>query len=345
MLHGPARLFAADAAAYGMNTMLSRRSALALPFATPALAAAQPAWRPAGPSRLIVPSTAGGTSDLVTRMVARHAQAAWNQPVVADNKPGSGGVIATMDLLRSPHDGMTLLCGSAGSQAIAYSLYTDVSYRPEQLIPVSGVIRTPNILLVQSSLGVNSVADLVRLMRAQPDRITHGTPGNGSSAHLSLVWFQQLTGTSGVHVPYRGTTPAVFDLIAGNIQAAWVNLPSATPHLQAGRVKALAVTSADRAGNLPDVPAMREGVPELAPYDVTMWFGMFMPTGAPQAAVQGWNTMIATLLALPETQRRFEELGGMTHPGTPAQFTEHVNAEIERWGAIVRREGLRMEAG
>lgn len=327
---------------------LSRRSALGLTLAAalaPAARAQQPAWHPATPTRLIVPSTAGGTSDLVTRMVARHAQAAFGTPVVADNKPGSGGVIATMDLLRSPADGHTLLCGSAGSQAIAYSLYTDVPYRPDQLTPVSGVIRTPNILLVHPSLGANTVADLVRIMRARPQQITHGTPGNGSSAHLSLVWFQQLTGTEGVHVPYRGTTPAVFDLIAGTIQAAWVNLPSATPHLNAGRVKALAVTSADRASNIPDVPAMREGVPELAPYDVTMWFGMFAQAQAPAAAVRAWNATIATLLAQPETQRRFEELGGMTHPGPPEQFAAHVAAEIERWGAIIRREGLRMEAG
>jgi len=326
-------------------SILSRRSALVLPLGLRLRrAAAQPAWRPAAQCRLIVPSTAGGTSDLVTRMVARHAQAAWNLPVVADNKPGSGGVIATMDLLRSAPDGHTLLCGSAGSQAIAYSLYTDVPYRAEQLMPVSGVIRTPNILLVHPSLGVDTVADLVRVMRAQRGQITHGTPGNGSSAHLSLVWFQQLTGTEGVHVPYRGTAPAVFDLIAGNIQAAWVNLPSATPHLAAGRVKALAVTSADRASNIPDVPAMREGVPELEAYDVTMWFGMFLQANAPAAAAQAWNATIATLLEMPETQRRFEELGGMTHPGTPEQFAAHVNAEIERWGAIIRREGLRMEA-
>jgi tripartite-type tricarboxylate transporter receptor subunit TctC len=203
----------------------------------------------------------------------------------------------------------------------------------------------PNVLVVHPSLPVNSVPEFVRHIRQSPGRLSYGTSGVGQSPHLSAVWFHQLTGTQGVPVHYRGAAPAIIALVGGEIQYMFDNLTSAVEQVRAGGVKALAVTSADRSPQLPELPALRETLPELADYDVSTWFGAFYPARTPEAAVRALNAEIKDLLDMPETRRRFAEMGGVPAYGTPERFAAFVRAEIEKWRGVIRREGLQLEAG
>jgi len=328
---------------------IPRRAALALPAlaALPAsgVHAQGGGWRPSRQMRIVVPAAPGGTTDIMARLLAPHLQQRWGQPVVVENKSGGGGIIGTLDVVRSAPDGHTVLSGNIGPQSIAYSLFRDMQYTPESLIPVSNMIRGPNVLVLHPSVPANTVAEFVRYLRQNPDRLSYGTPGVGQSPHLSAVWFHQLTDTRGTPVHFRGAGPAAIELVAGNIHYMFDNLTTGIQQVRAGRVKALAVTSAERSPQLSDVPALRETVPELAAYDVSTWFGMFYPSGTPDAALQALSAEIRELVERPEMQRRFEEMGGVPAAGTPSEFAAFVRAEIEKWRMVIRREGLQLDIG
>ncbi len=321
---------------------LPRRALLALPLATPALAQAE--WRPAQGMRIVVPAAPGGTTDIMARLLAAHMNARWGVNAVAENRSGGGGTIGSMEVVRAAPDGHTLLSGNIGPQAIGYSLFRNLQYRPESLLPVGNMIRGPNVLVVHPSVPARTVPEFVAHLRANPNRLSYGSPGVGQSPHLSGVWFHQLTGTEGTHVPFRGAGPAAIELVAGNIQYMFDNLTTGIEQVRAGRVRALGVTSAERNPQLPDIPAIRETMPELAPYEVNTWFGMFAPAGTPAPAVRAINAEINALLALPETRARFAQMGGVPMPGSPDDFAAFVRAEIEKWAAVIRREGLQMDA-
>ena len=309
-------------------------------------ARAQGGWRPSQAVRIVVPAAPGGTTDIMGRLLAAHLQQRWGQNAVAENKSGGGGTIGTTEVVRARPDGHTILLGNIGPQAIAYSLFRNLQYRPEDLAPVSNMIGgQPNVLVVHPSLPVNSVPEFVRHIRQSPGRLSYGTSGVGQSPHLSAVWFHQLTGTQGVPVHYRGAAPAMIALVGGEIQYMFDNLTTAVEQVRAGGVKALAVTSADRSPQLPELPALRETLPELADYDVSTWFGAFYPARTPEAAVRALNAEIKDLLDMPETRRRFAEMGGVPAYGTPERFAAFVRAEIEKWRGVIRREGLQLEAG
>jgi tripartite-type tricarboxylate transporter receptor subunit TctC len=311
-----------------------------------AAARAQGGWRPSQAVRIVVPAAPGGTTDIMGRLLAAHLQQRWGQNAVAENKSGGGGTIGTTEVVRARPDGHTILLGNIGPQAIAYSLFRNLQYRPEDLAPVSNMIGgQPNVLVVHPSLPVNSVPEFVRHIRQSPGRLSYGTSGVGQSPHLSAVWFHQLTGTQGVPVHYRGAAPAIIALVGGEIQYMFDNLTTAVEQVRAGGVKALAVTSADRSPQLPELPALRETLPELADYDVSTWFGAFYPARTPEAAVRALNAEIKDLLDMPETRRRFAEMGGVPAYGTPERFAAFVRAEIEKWRGVIRREGLQLEAG
>ncbi|WP_328805669.1 Bug family tripartite tricarboxylate transporter substrate binding protein [Sabulicella rubraurantiaca] len=324
---------------------LSRRAALALPMAIPTLARAQAGWRPSQQMRIIVPAAPGGTTDIMARLLAAHLQQRWGGTAVAENRSGGGGTIGTMEVVRAPADGHTLLSGNIGPQAIGYSLFRNLQYRPESLMPVGNMIRGPNVLVVHPSVPARTVPEFVAHLRANPGKLSYGSPGVGQSPHLSGVWFHQLTGTEGTHVPFRGAGPAAVELVAGNIQYMFDNLTTGIQQVRAGRVRALGVTSAERNPQLPDVPAIRETMPELSPYEVNTWFGMFAPANTPAPAIQAINAEINALLAMPETQARFAQMGGVPMPGTLDDFGAFVQAEIEKWSAVIRREGLQMDVG
>jgi tripartite-type tricarboxylate transporter receptor subunit TctC len=308
-------------------------------------ARAQGGWRPSQAVRVIVPAAPGGTTDIMGRLLAAHLQSHWGQSAVALNKSGGGGTIGTVEAVRARPDGETILLGNIGPQAIAYSLFKNLQYGAEDLLPVSNMIRGPNVLVLHPSLPINSVAEFVHYLRKEPGKLSYGTAGLGQSPHLSGIWFHQLTGTEGRAVHYRGAAPAMQALIAGEVQYMFDNLTSAMPQVRAGNAKALAVTTADRNPQLPDLPALRETLPELAEYDVSTWFGAFYPARTPEVAVRALNAEIKALLEHPDTQRRFADMGGVPDYGTPEQFAAFVRAEIEKWRGVVQREGLQLDAG
>lgn len=324
----------------------TRRVTLAAPLALAAVGARRAGaqdWRPTQSIKMIVAAAPGGTTDIMGRLLATHLQQRWGTAVVVENKGGGGGTIATAEVVRSTPDGHTLLTGNIGPQSIAYSLFRNLSYRPEQLQPVSNMIRGPNVLVLHPSVPARTVPEFVAYLRANPGRLTYGTAGVGQSPHLAGALFSQLTETSAQPAHYRGSAPAMLDLMAGNIQFMFDNLTTAIQQIRADRVRALAVTSADRSAQLPDLPALRETMPELREYDMSTWFGIFAPAGIPRPALTAINLEIRDLLAKPETVARFAEMGGVTAYGTPEQFTAFVNAEIEKWGAVVRREGVQID--
>lgn len=322
----------------------SRRAILAAPTALlPLHPARAQAWRPGGQMRILVNAAPGGTTDIMARMLSAHLQQRWGTVVVVENKGGGGGTIATAEIARAAPDMLNLLSTNIGPSSIAYSLFRNLPYRPESFQPVSNMFRGPNVLVVHPSVPASTVAELVALLRREPGRLTYGTAGIGQSPHLAAVWFQQLTNTRAVPSHYRGSAPAMLDLLAGNIQFMFDNLSTALPHIRGGRVRALAVTSAGRNHALPDCPAMRETLPELAEYEVDTWFGIMAPAGVPADALQAVNLEIKTLLDLPATISRFGEMGGVTAYGTPDQFATFIRSEIEKWRTVVQREGVQLE--
>ncbi|WP_246514105.1 Bug family tripartite tricarboxylate transporter substrate binding protein [Neoroseomonas soli] len=327
-----------------MNT-ISRRAALAAPLATvlPMRSASAQTWRPSGPMRILVNAAPGGTTDIMARILAGHLQQRWGTTVVVENKGGGGGTIATAEIARAAPDMLNLLSTNIGPSSIAYSLFRNLPYRPESFQPVSNMIRGPNVLVVHPSVPANSVADLVGLLRRDPGKLTYGTAGVGQSPHLSAAWFLQLVNAQAVPSHYRGSAPAMLDLLGGNIQFMFDNLSTAMPHVRSGRVRALAVTSAERNPALPDLPAMRETMPELAEYEVNTWFGIMAPAGVPADALRTVNLEIKALLEMPATIARFAEMGGVPAYGTPDQFAAFIRGEIEKWGAVVRREGVQLD--
>lgn len=320
--------------------MFNRRTLMA---AAPALALAQAEWRPTQSMRIIIPAAPGGTTDIMGRLLAQHLQSRFGVNVVAENRSGGGGTIATAEILRQPADGLTLLSGNIGPQSIAYSLFRNLGYRPDQLAPVGNMIRGPNALLLHPSIPARTVPEFVAHLKANPGRLAYGSSGVGQSPHLSGVWFCQLTGTEATHVPFRGAGPLMMDLVAGNIHFSFDNLTTSVQQIRAGQVRALAVTSADRNDQLPELPPLRETMPELASYEVNTWFGMFAHGQTPQPAILALNREINALLATAETRSRFAAMGGVPMPGTPDDFARFVAAETEKWRGVIQREGLQID--
>ncbi|CAH0215831.1 tripartite tricarboxylate transporter substrate binding protein [Roseomonas sp. CECT 9278] len=324
---------------------LTRRGALAAPFAALPAAARAQAWRPGQQVRIIVPAAAGGTTDIMARILAQYLQQRWGTPVVVENRAGGGGTIGTLEMVRARPDGTTLMLGNIGPQAIAYSLFRNLPYRAEQITPIAGTIRGPNVLVVNPNVPARTVAELAALLRARPGEIPYASTGVGQSTHLSPVLMLQLLNAQAIHVPHRGSAPAQIEILGGNVAFLIDNLTGIIGHIQAGRVRALAVTSAQRHPLLPDVPAMRETMPELATYDVNTWFGLFGPAALPAEIVNSLNAEVMALLALPDTQRRFAELGGVGMPGNADAFAAFVRSEIAKWAEVIRKEGLQLDAG
>ena len=324
--------------------LLPRRLTLALAGAgLAAPARASTAWRPSRPMRIVVPAPPGGITDIGGRIVAAQLQAAWGQPVVVENRSGGGGVTGTVEFLRAAADGHTLLVGNIGPQAIAYTLFRGLPYEPSAFAPVSGLIRGPNVLVVHPSVPATNVAEFIALLRRRPRELNYASSGIGQSPHLSGVWFLQLAQAEATHVPFRGSAPALVELLAGNVQFMFENLIAASQHVQAGRLRALAVTSAERSPRLPDVPALRETAPEMAAYDVSTWVGLFAHGAAPPEAVAAINAEVRSVLATAETEARFAQTGSIPHITTPEQFSDFVTREVTKWRDVIRREGLVME--
>jgi tripartite-type tricarboxylate transporter receptor subunit TctC len=324
--------------------MFARRTALVLPALLLARAARAENWKPGQQLRIIAGAAAGGTTDIMGRMVAQHLQVKWGTPVVVENRTGAGGTIATAEIVRARPDGLNLLSGNIGPQAIAYSLYRNLTYRPEQLTNIVGTITGPNVLVVNAANPVQNMAQFAAWLRAERGKVTFASTGAGQSTHLSPVWMLQLLNAEAVHVPYRGSAPAQTAMLAGECGFLIDNLTGVIEQIRAGKLRALAVTSAERSAALPEVPAMRETLPELATYEVNTWFGLFGPAGLPAEVTNGLNAEVNDWLGTADTKRRFAELGGVPLVKTPAAFTSFVQAEIAKWRTVIQKEGLEIDA-
>jgi tripartite-type tricarboxylate transporter receptor subunit TctC len=332
-----------------VTRLLSRRTAMAaatiLPVVNllPQRLSAEGSWKPAQGIRIVVPAAPGGTTDVVARLLASYLQGAWGQSCVVDNKSGAGGVIGSNEVVKSAPDGYTALMGNIGPQSIAYSLYRNMPYGPQSLAPVSCVITAPNVLVVHPSVPAKTVPEFVAWLKAQNGKASYASSGTGQSPHLSSAWFLQLTGTKAEHIPYRGAAPALQDLMGGVTQFFFDNLTSSIEFVRAGKLRALGITSATRNPLTPELVPICETMPELKPFDVSTWFGVFLPAATPKPVIDSMNAQMKTWLDDPKTKEKFSLMAGFPAYGTPAEFGKFVDAQIALWKGVIDKEGLQLD--
>jgi tripartite-type tricarboxylate transporter receptor subunit TctC len=326
-----------------------RQTALALAGALSCLAAtAAPAASPADtyPSRIvkmIVPFPAGGTTDIFARHIGDRLAKAFGHNFVIDNRGGAGGNIGSDAVAKADPDGYTLLVGTVGTHAINSSLYTRMTFDPlKDFAPVAYLAGVPNIMEVNpKNVKATTVKDFIAEAKAASKKLSFASSGNGTSIHLSGEMFKQMTGVELVHVPYRGSAPAVNDLIAGQVDLMFDNLPSSIEQVRGGNLRAIAVTSAKRSVALPDVPTIAES--GLPGFDASSWFAIFAPAKTPPEIVAKLNAEVLKALADPELQKRFADIGGEIRPYKPDELAAFVKAEIEKWAKVVKTSGAKIE--
>lgn len=300
-------------------------------------------WRPTETVRLIVPAAAGGSTDVMGRLLAAHLQAVWGQSAIVENRSGAGGTIGAAEVARNKGDGHTILIGNPGPNAIAFSIYRNLTYKAEQLQAISNMIRIPNIVSAHPKTGIKSIAELIAHLKANPDKLSYGSSGTGQSPHLTGAWFLQLTGLKMTHVPFRGAGPALQAGLAGDIEILFDNLYPSLPQVQDRKLNGLCVTTPERSDLAPDLPTMRESAPELGKFDVSSWFGVFLPKGASPAIVDELNKQVKAMLERDDVRKNIAAMGARTDYGTPQQFSDFVDAETRKFASIIEKEGLQME--
>jgi tripartite-type tricarboxylate transporter receptor subunit TctC len=314
----------------------------------PWAARAQSGW-PGKPVRIVVPFAAGGTTDILARAIAPELQRAFGQPFVIDNKPGAGGNNGAAEVAKAAPDGLTLLMGTVGTHAINPALYPKMPYdHVKDFAPVTLVAGVPNVVVMNPAsaqkYNVANIADLLRAARANPGKLNVASSGNGTSIHLSAELYKSMTGTFMLHLPYRGSGPALIDLIAGNTDLMFDNLPSSLPHIRSGKLKALAVTSGTRSAVLPDVPTVAEaGGALLRNYEASSWFGLFAPAGTPADVVNRIQQETAKAMATPVVKERLLSQGAIPGGGTPAEFAKFIEAETKKWAQVVKASGAKID--
>jgi tripartite-type tricarboxylate transporter receptor subunit TctC len=292
--------------------------------------------------RLVVPFPAAGTTDILARAAAQKLTEAFGQSVVVDNRPGAAGNIGADLVAKSAADGYTLLMGTVGTHAINPSLYSKMPYdHVKDFVPVVLVAGVPNVLVVNPALPVNSVADLIKLAKDKPGQINFASSGSGTSIHLSGELFKTMAGVDITHVPYKGSSPALVDLIGGQVQIMFDNLPSALPQIKAGKLRAIAVTSLKRAPVLPDVPTISES--GLPGFEASSWFGVLAPAGTPAPIVARINAEVNKWLQSAEAREKLLSQGAEAAGGTPEQFAHHIHAESEKWAKVVKASGAKVD--
>jgi tripartite-type tricarboxylate transporter receptor subunit TctC len=297
---------------------------------------------PSKPIRYIVPFAPGGTTDILGRMVAAGLSNAFGQPVVVENKPGQAGSIGATELARAAPDGYTVGGGTISSHAINASLYPRLPYDPlKDFAPITMLATLPNMLIVHPSLGVNNVQELVAALKANPNKYSFGSAGNGTSQHISGELFKIMTGTQMQHIPYKGSGPMIPDLIAGTIQLSFENITTAYPQVKGGRLKALAVTSSKRSFVAPEVPTMSEA--GLTGYDISSWQAMYAPAGTPREIISRLHAETAKALRAPENQKKLSELGLDAGGMAPEELLALMRSDIPRLGKVVRESGAKVD--
>lgn len=320
---------------------LARRALLAAAATACAALPARAQGYPDKPIKLVVGYAAGGATDVIARLVGPKLGDAMGQAVLIDNRAGANSNVGAEAVARSPADGYTVYAFTIAN-TINATLYDKLGYDPQKdFDPVGLIAKVPNILVVNHNLPVKTLAEYVAFAKAQPQGITFASSGSGSSIHLSGEMFKMITKLNMLHVPYRGSAPAVTDLLGGQVQSMFDNAPSAMPHVQGGRLRALAITSLQRSPLLPEVPTVAES--GYAGFDVQSWFGLAVPRGTPQPVVDRLNAELNKVLALPEVKKRLAELGATPAGGTPADMRGFIGAEVKRWNAVVKASGAKAE--
>ena len=319
---------------------LSYSLALALPVAnSTATAQTPPAW-PSKSIKLWVPNPAGGSADMFPRWIAEPLATKLGQVVVVDNKPGAAGNIAAEYIYNAEPDGYTLMAAPPPSLSINVSLYPKINYDPAKFTPITILCMVPNALMVHPSVPANTVQELIQYAKANPDKLSYASQGNGSTSHLTAEMFKQKTGVRMVHVPYKGDAPAMADLLAGHVQLMFGNVSQATSHLRTGKLKMLAVTSSKRQSQLPQVPAMQEIVPGVI---AVTWFAVVAPPKTPAAIAQKLSTALAEVLRSPDVARRFAEAGAEPVGNTPEEMAQWMREDTERWRQVIKNGGVTID--
>jgi tripartite-type tricarboxylate transporter receptor subunit TctC len=291
--------------------------------------------------RLVVPFPPGGSTDILGREIAHQLQDALGQPIVVENKPGAGGSIGSTEAARAAGDGYTLLMGHIGTLAVNPSLYPKLAYDPRtSFVPVALMARVPNVLVVHPQVPAKDVAELIALARSRPGALRYASGGNGSAAHLAMEYFKLTAGVDIVHVPYRGTAPAVIDVMGGQVEMTMTGVPAVLSHVQAGKLRALGVSSRNAVSSMPEVPPIARTLPD---FEAIQWYGIVAPAGTPPDIVQRLNAEINRALATAALKARLEAEGAEAAPDSPAAFGALITSEIVRWKPVVERGNMRPE--
>ena len=295
---------------------------------------------PARPIKWVVGYPAGGTTDILARLIGQWLSEHLGAQVIIENRPGAGNNIGTEAVINAPPDGYTVLLVNPAN-GINASLYRKLNFDfIRDIAPVAGLTRVPNVMEVNPAVPAKTVQEFIDYAKANPGKINWASSGNGTSVHLSGEMFKMMTGVDLLHVPYRGAAPALTDLISGQVQVMFDNMPSSIEHIRAGKLRALGVTTAKRSPALPDVPTVADTVPG---YEASAWFGMGAPKGTPPEAVNKLNKAINAALADPNIQARLADLGGIVMAGTPADFGQVIVEETEKWAKVVKAAGVSIE--
>jgi tripartite-type tricarboxylate transporter receptor subunit TctC len=324
--------------------MISRRSALGLlaltVAATAPIGSAMALDYPTRPVRWVVGYPPGGATDIIARLIGQRLQEKLGQPFVIENKPGAGNNIATESVVNAAPDGYTLLLVNPANY-INTSLYANLKFNvPRDIAPVASFNRVPNVMTVNKDVPAKTVAEFIEYVKANPGKVNLASSGNGTSVHLSGEMFMAMTGAKMTHVPYRGAAPALTDLIGGQVQVIFDNMPSVLQHIKSGTLRALAVTSTQRSEQLPDTPTVADTVPG---YEASALFGMGAPKDTPKDIIAKLNAEVNAILAEPMIKARLIELGGAPLIQTPEQFGKDIVAETEKWKKVVESAGLKVE--
>ena len=300
-------------------------------------AAAQETF-PSKPITMIVPFSAGGTTDILARIVGQAMTVDLGQTIIIENKPGAGGNIGAQQASRAKPDGYTVFMGTVGTHAINQALYKKLPYDPaKDFTPLSRVATVPNLLVAHPSRPYKTVKEMIAFAKANPGEVTYGSPGSGASPHVSGALFQSLTGAEISHIPYKGSAPAISDLLGNQIAVMFDNMPSAIQHVRSGKLRAIAVTTAKRSPELPDVPTIAEaGVPG---YEATSWFGLWAVAGTPAPVLDKLHASLSKVLKDPAVVKKINEQGGEITIDTPAQFDAFIKTEAAKWGKVVKESG------
>jgi tripartite-type tricarboxylate transporter receptor subunit TctC len=334
------------------ESLLSRRSILAASAVAMACVStgawAQSGW-PNKPVKIVVPFAAGGTTDILARAMAPELSKAFGQQFIVDNRAGAGGNVGAEIVARAPADGYTLLMGTVGTHGINRALYPKLPYDPiKDFAPVTLVAGVPNVMEMNADkarqLGINNVQDFIKYAKGNPGKLNMASSGNGTSIHLAGEMFKHMTGIFMTHVPYRGSGPALMDLVGGNMDVMFDNLPSSMQQIKGGKLKPLAVTSARRSSALPDVPTVEEaGGPALKGFEASSWFGLLAPAGTPADVVSRIQQESAKALASPAVREKLEAQGAIPGGNTPAEFAKMIADEHAKWAKVVKASGAKVD--